>query len=148
DPILLKSLLDLQIDYDARQQAVSLIAPLSLLSLDATVLSTRTNQRPIPTASPGVLLNYNLYGTQSQNSAKNFSAYTELRAFNDLGVISSTALAAANRSGDGEGHTGDWNSDFVRLDTSWSKSFPDKLITVRAGDILTGALSWSRSTRL
>ena len=36
----------------------------------------------------------------------------------------------------------------MRLDTSWSQSFPDKLITVSAGDILTGALSWTRSTRL
>lgn len=148
DPIALSRLPDLQVDYDARQQAVILIAPLSLLNLDATTLNTRTNKRPIPTTSPGILLNYNLYGTQTQNSAKNLSAYTELRAFNTLGVLSSTALTTANRSANTAYHNGDWSSDVVRLDTSWSKSFPDKLITVRAGDILTGALSWTRATRL
>lgn len=148
DPIALKRLPDLQVDYDARQQAVSLIAPLSLLNLDATILNTRTHERPIPSASPGMLLNYNLYGTQTQNSAKSVNAYTELRAFNNLGVLSTTALATANRAADNGDHDGDWRHDVVRLDTSWSQSFPDKLITVRAGDILTGALSWTRATRL
>lgn len=148
EPILLKSLPDLKIDYNARQQTLSLIAPLSLLSIDPTILNTRTNKRPIPTASPGMLLNYNLYGTQTQNSAKSLSAYTELRAFNKLGVLSSTALTAANRSADSDSRSGDWDSRTVRLDTNWSQSFPDKLMTVRAGDILTGALSWTRSTRL
>ncbi|WP_201551872.1 fimbria/pilus outer membrane usher protein [Psychrobacter fjordensis] len=146
EAILLNSLPDLNIDYDARQQTVSLIAPLSMLNLDTTIRSTRTNKRPQPTSSSGMLLNYNIYGTQTQNSAKNLSAYTELRAFNTLGVLSSTALTNANSSTDS--NSSDWDSRSVRLDTSWSQSFPDKLITVRAGDILTGALSWTRSTRL
>lgn len=148
DAIPLNSLPDIKIDYDARQQSVRLIAPLSMLNLDTTVRSTRTNKRPQPTSSPGMLLNYNLYGTQTQNSAKNLSAYTELRAFNALGVLSSTALTTANRSADSSRNSSVWDSRSVRLDTSWSQSFPDKLITVRAGDILTGALSWTRATRL
>ncbi|MGP5549396.1 fimbria/pilus outer membrane usher protein [Psychrobacter namhaensis] len=148
DPLPLNSLPDLKIDYDARQQSVRLIAPLSMLNLDTTVRSTRTNKRPLPTASPGMLLNYNIYGTQTQNSAKNLSAYTELRAFNNFGVLSSTALTTANRPANSDGDSSDWDSRTVRLDTSWSQSFPDKLITVRAGDILTGALSWTRPTRL
>ncbi|WP_227514345.1 fimbria/pilus outer membrane usher protein [Psychrobacter urativorans] len=148
EPIALNSLPDLKIYYDVRRQTLKLIAPLSMLNLDATVLNTRTNKRPQPSASPGMLLNYNLYGTQTQNSAKSLSAYSELRVFNNLGVLSSTSLTTANRPADSDKNSSDWNSRTVRLDTSWSKSFPDKLITVRAGDILTGALSWTRSTRL
>lgn len=151
EPIPLNSLSNLKIDYNSRQQAVTLIAPLSMLNLDATILNTRTNKRPKPSASPGMLLNYNLYSSQSKNSAKNFSAYTELRAFNDSGVLSSTALATASHSTNSknnENPSDDWDSKIVRLDTSWSRSYPDKLITVRAGDILTGSLSWTRSTRL
>ena len=148
----LNSLPNLKIDYDARRQTLSLIAPLSLLNLDTTIRNTRSNQRPQPTASPGMLLNYNIYGNQTQNSAKNLSAFTELRAFNNFGVLSSTALTTATHSvgsnGDSSNNDKDWDGRTVRLDTSWSKSFPDKLITVRAGDILTGALSWTRSTRL
>ena len=145
EAIPLNTLPDLKIDYDARQQTLTLIAPLSMLNLGTTVRSTRTNKRPLPTASPGMLLNYNIYGSQTQNSAKSLSAYTELRAFNNFGVLSSTALTTVNHSG---GDTSNWNDRTVRLDTSWSKSFPDKLLTVRAGDILTGALSWTRATRL
>ena len=152
EPIPLNSLPDLKIDYNARRQTLSLIAPLTLLNLDTTVRNTRSNQRLQPTASPGMLLNYNIYGNQSLNSAKNLSAFTELRAFNTLGVLSSTALTTATHSagsnGDSSNNDKDWDGRTVRLDTSWSKSFPDKLITVRAGDILTGALSWTRSTRL
>lgn len=148
EPIALNSLSDLKIDYDARWQTLSLIAPLSLLNLDTTIRNTRSNQRPQPTASPGILLNYNIYGSQTQNSAKNLSAFTELRAFNTFGVISSTALTTATHSGGNSDNDKDWVSRTVRLDTNWSTSLPDKLLTVRAGDILTGALSWTRSTRL
>ncbi|KAA0922123.1 fimbrial biogenesis outer membrane usher protein [Psychrobacter sp. ANT_H56B] len=152
EPIPLNSLPDLRIDYNARKQTLSLIAPLSLLNLDTTIRNTRSNQRPKPTASPGMLLNYNIYVSQTQNSAKNLSAFTELRAFNSLGVLSSTALTTATHSagsnGDSSNNDKDWDGRTVRLDTNWSKSFPDKLLTVRAGDILTGALSWTRSTRL
>ncbi len=144
--LALNSLPDLKVDYDARQQTLKLVAPLTMLNLDTTVRSTRTNKRPQATASPGMLLNYNVYGTQTENSAKNLSAYTEIRAFNQHGVLSSTALTTANHAVGGSGS--DWNNRSVRLDTNWSQSFPDKLITVRAGDILTGALSWTRSTRL
>lgn len=148
ETIPLNSLPDLKIDYDARQQTLNLIAPLSILNLGTTVRSTHTNRHPQPTSSPGMLLNYNIYGTQTQNSVKNLSAYTELRAFNALGVLSSTALTTANHLTNSSNSGNNWNSRTVRLDTSWSQSFPDKLITVSAGDILTGALSWTRSTRL
>ena len=148
EDIALNSLPDLKLNYNARQQTLNLVAPLAMLNLDTTVRSTRTNKRPQPTASPGVLLNYNIYGTQTQNSTKSLSAYTELRAFNKHGVLSSTALTTANHLGDNDNNRRDWDSRTVCLDTSWSQSFPDKLLTVRAGDILTGALSWTRSTRL
>jgi len=148
EPIPLNTLPDIKIDYDARQQAVNLIAPLSILNLATTVVNTRNSRRSQPTASPGFLLNYNLYGTQTKNNATNLSAYTELRAFNDFGVLSSTALTTGNRFADSAISSKDWDSRTVRLDSSWSKSFPDKLVTVSAGDLLTGALSWTRSTRL
>ena len=152
DPVPLNSLANVKIDYNARLQTVSLIAPLSMLNLNTTVLNNRDSRRTQASSSPGVLLNYNLYGSQSKNSSTNLSAFTEVRAFNSHGVLSSTALTTGNRFSDnnanGNDNNRDWDSRTVRLDTSWSQSFPDKLITVRAGDILTGALSWTRSTRL
>lgn len=148
EPIPLNTLSDIKIDYDARQQTVNLIAPLSILNLATTVVNTRNSRHPQPTASPGFLLNYNLYGTQTENNATSLSAYTELRAFNDFGVLSSTALTTSNRFAGSDTNSNGWDSRTVRLDSSWSKSFPDKLVTVSAGDLLTGTLSWTRSTRL
>ena len=97
DPVKLSSLTGVKIDYNARQQTVSIIAPLNMLNLSTTVINTRDTRRPQPTASPGILLNYNLYGSRSENNSTNLSAFTELRAFNAKGVLSSTALTTGNR---------------------------------------------------
>lgn len=152
DPVPLNSFANIKVDYNARMQSVAIVAPLNTLNLSTTILNNRDSRRTQASSSPGVLLNYNLYGTQSENNSTNLSAFTEVRAFNANGVLSSTALTTGNRYSNSSANNGnknrDWDSRTVRLDTSWSKSFPDKLITVRAGDILTGALSWTRSTRL
>ena len=153
DPVPLNSFANIKVDYNPRMQSVNIVAPLSMLNLDTTVLNNRDNRRTQASSSPGVLLNYNLYGSRTDNNAINLSAFSEVRAFNANGVLSSTALTTSNRLGRTDnsvdnGADRDWNNRTVRLDTSWSQSFPDKLITVRAGDILTGALSWTRSTRL
>jgi len=143
DPVRLQGLQGLQVAYDASRQMVTLIAPLRLLKLSTTVLNTANNNRAVATASPGVLLNYDLYGTYGLHGASTLSAFTELRAFNAAGVFSSTSLSQAVNDGDGN-----WRNQSVRLDTSWSTSFPDDLLTLRFGDTLTDALSWSRSTRI
>lgn len=152
DPVPLNSFANIKVDYNARMQSVAIVAPLSTLNLNTTVLNNRDSRRTQASSSPGVLLNYNFYGSQSENNSTSLSAFTEVRAFNANGVLSSTALTTGNRfsnnSVDNGNKNRDWDSRTIRLDTSWSQSFPDKLITVRAGDILTGALSWTRSTRL
>ncbi|MGP9600684.1 fimbria/pilus outer membrane usher protein [Psychrobacter sp. AOP42-A1-21] len=148
DPVPLNSFANIKVDYNARMQSVNIVAPLNTLNLNTTILNTLDSRRTQASSSPGVLLNYNLYGSQTENSTTNLSAYTEVRAFNAHGVLSSTALTTGNRFSNNNDNKRDWDSRTVRLDTSWSQSFPDKLITVRAGDILTGALSWTRSTRL
>jgi len=143
DPARLDSLQGVQASYDANHQAVTISAPLGLLKLDTAVLNRPENSRPQASASPGMLLNYDIYGTQSEHGNSSLSAYTELRAFNNNGVFSSTALSQATDYSDSG-----WRDHTVRLDTSWSTSFPDSLLTLRVGDTLTGALSWSRSTRI
>jgi len=153
DPVPLNSFANIKVDYNARMQSVTIVAPLNTLNLNTTVLNNRDNRRTQASSSSGVLLNYNLYGSRTDNNAINLSAFSEVRAFNANGVLSSTALTTsnylgrANNSSD-KGNGRDWDNRTVRLDTSWSQSFPDKLVTVRAGDILTGPLSWTRSTRL
>ena len=143
DPVRLNGLQGVRVNYDAAHQAVAITAPVSMLKLKTTVLNAPNNSRPHATASPGVLLNYDVYGTEGQHGIGGLSAFTELRAFDSNGVFSSTALFQAV-----QGNDNDWNEHSVRLDTNWSTSFPDSLLTLRLGDTLTDALSWSRSTRI
>ncbi|OOG54787.1 fimbrial assembly protein [Polaromonas sp. C04] len=143
DPVRLQSLAGLQVQYDAQQQRVLLTAPLSLLKLPETALTVPGITPHRVTTSPGLLLNYDLYGTQGEGSAASLSAFTELRAFGAWGVASSTALSQQTRA-DG----GAWQRQSVRLDTAWSQSWPDKLLTLRVGDTLTDALTWTRATRI
>ena len=145
NPIALNGLTGVHTDYNTRLQTVNIVAPIGLLDLQTTTYNTQRTTRPIATASPGILLNYNLYGTHDSNNRTGISAYTEVRGFNASGVLSSTALTTTNNQWSGRNH---WDAETVRLDTNWRKSLPDQLITIQAGDILTGALSWTRPTRL
>ncbi|HEX7817202.1 fimbria/pilus outer membrane usher protein [Dyella sp.] len=143
DPVRLNSLQGVQADYDASRQTVNINAPLKLLNLATTVLGAPQQTANKATASPGILLNYDLYGTQGQHDASSLNAFTELRAFNSWGVLSNTTLTQMTH-GAGSG----WDDNTVRLDTTWSTSFPQDLMTLRIGDTLTGYLPWSRATRI
>jgi len=142
NPVRLTSLQGVQVHYDQEHQSVDITAPLALLQLSTHVLNTQQEAAAKASASPGLLLNYNLYGTQAEHGVSSLSALTELRAFNGNSVFSTTSLAQTTRG------AADWSDHNVRLDTSWSMSFPDSMVTLRAGDALTGATAWSRSTRL
>ncbi len=143
DPVRLNGLQGLKVEYDASRQSVSLVAPLRLLKTSTTVLNTTSEPRPVASASPGALLNYDLYGSYGAHGATSLNAFGELRAFNGFGVFSSTVLAQDTDSG-----TGNRQDHSVRLDSSWTSSFPDDLLSLRIGDTLTDALSWSRATRI
>lgn len=142
DPVRITSLRGTQVSYDAEHQSVRIMAPLDLLNLPTHVLDADVTRGQKASAAPGMLLNYNLYGTQGTHGNSSLSAFTELRAFSGAGVLSNTALSQANHGPDG------WRDGSVRLDTNWSTSFPDRLLTLRLGDTLTAATSWSRPTRI
>lgn len=142
DPVRVDGLRGVQVHYDQAHQSVSITAPLALLHLGTYRIDTRPNAAPQASASPGLLLNYTLYGTRNPHGDSTLSAFTEFRAFSGRGVLSSTALMQATRA------NGAWSDHSVRLDTSWSTSFPSNLLTLRIGDTLTAATDWSRSTRI
>lgn len=142
DPVALAELPGLQVQYDAAQQRLTLTAPLALLNLPETTLSVPGIPPHQVSSAPGLLLNYDLYGTAGEHSTASLSAYNELRAFGRWGVVSSTSLSQWQRT------DGARQSRTVRLDTGWSQSWPDRLLTLRVGDTLTGSTGWSRATRI
>ena len=143
DPVRLGSLPGVQVTYDAASQSVAIQATADVLRLPTTVVETSAVVAPKASASRGLLLNYDFYGTQGRNNTSSFNALTELRAFSGSAVFSNTLMSRADRL-EGEG----WRHDSVRLDTTWSRSFPDEMLTLRVGDTTTASLPWSRSTRI
>jgi outer membrane usher protein len=139
----LASLPGVGVHYDESAQKLEITAPPDLVEQDVAVLNARSNRIPQPAASPGVLLNYDFYAARDDHAATNVSLFTELRAFNTWGVFSNTALARTiDLPGIGT------QTDSVRLDTTFSHSFVDQALSLRIGDLISGALDWTRATRL
>lgn len=143
-PVRLASLGGVRVQLDQASQAVHITAPLALLDLPTTVVGPAQASAPPASASPGALVNYDLYGTHGRGGSSSLGAYAELRVFSGTSVLGSTSLSQVQRGGGGQG----WQGRTVRLDTTWSRSFQDDMVTLRVGDTVTSALPWSRATRI
>ncbi|MFC6841477.1 fimbria/pilus outer membrane usher protein [Xanthomonas theicola] len=144
DWIALETLQNVDVRYDAALQQISLQAPLEQLSLPTTVLKAADEETPPASASPGVLLNYDLYATRTQTSS-NVALTAELRAFGSgPGLFTSTlVLRGGERHHDSRLH-----GESVRLDSAWQLDFPESAVSLSVGDFYTGFVDWSRSVRL
>ncbi|MCC4586891.1 fimbrial biogenesis outer membrane usher protein [Xanthomonas melonis] len=144
ETIELDSLPDAQVRYDAALQRLALQVPLAQLSLSTTVLKAEEIAPPDATASPGALLNYDLYATRN-TGASSVSLATELRGFGiGRGMIDTTAVFLAYDRPQDER----WRSEAVRLDSAWQMDFPETATSLRVGDFYSGFVDWSRSIRL
>ena len=119
ESLALDSLAGVAVRYDAANQRVAIDAPLSLLSLATARLNAPGADVPVASASPGLLLNYDLYSSRDRRGDST-SAFAELRAFGlGGGVFSQTAVTRYYRN-EGEPR----RTDSVRLDSSWRWSSP------------------------
>lgn len=143
----LASIADTRVEYDAGHQTVAITAPLSSLDLSPTILTAAGLARPPISVGAGMLLNYDLYSTYDPRGATTLSSATELRAFSSLGMLSNTMLSTFGMNSNAAfGATGRTRN--VRLDTMWTRSWPDKEISLMMGDTTTSYLSWTRATRI
>lgn len=140
DTVRLSDIAGLTFSYDEAGQKLGITAPVALLTQEPSRLGPSSRGAAKPASDTGFVYNYNLFGGIS-GKTRTASAFSELRAFSGLGVLSSTFLTQAI------GADGNWSIDTVRLDTSASISFPDQLLTVNVGDSITAATAWSRATR-
>jgi len=131
----------LQIDYNAREQTLKMTAPLKMLDSAPIQLNQTDITNPVSSISPGMLLNYDIYA--ADENAPRVSSFSELRVFNESGVLSSTQLTRNSFQ-----QSTRQDNQYSRLDTNWQSSFADELLKVVAGDTLTSSLSWTRPTRI
>ena len=85
---------------------------------------------------PGAFVNYDV-------SAERVSGETSAGTFVEVGIFGSRGVVTASAVG----RTGPDRSDGVRLDTAWTRDFPDRMETLRIGDSISSAGSWGRSAR-
>lgn len=128
------------VDYDASRQRVALDVPVRLLDLAPAVLGTPVEDAPTPSASHGWLLNYDLYASTARGGSHALNGYGELRAFSAGGTWSHSGIL---QGADAEGR---WRNESVRLDSVWSKAFPERMLALHVGDVLTRGPDWARST--
>jgi outer membrane usher protein len=120
------------------QRAV-ISAPAS--ALDTTHLSAAARQSPpVTPASPGAFLNYQL-SAQRISGQDSGGAFTELGVFAAAGVVTNTAVARYGGADYG------YANELVRLDTTYSRDFPDALETLNVGDTISDGGSWGYAMR-
>lgn len=131
-----------QARYDEAAQRLALDVAAELVDQEPERLNARISRLPQPETSAGMLLNYDVHATRTDDRTKVVSLLSELRAFGEWGVVSHAALV---RRTDSAG-TGS-QSDAIRLDTTYSRSFVGSALTLRLGDAIAGGLGWTRATR-
>src|SRR5262249_30551722 len=85
----------------------------------------------------GTTLNYDVIGT-SVNGRQFGSGLLDLRAFSPVGVLSTDALTYL-----GSAQSNANSQTAIRLDSTYVYSDPETMRRYRAGDFITGSLSWT-----
>jgi len=103
------------------------------------------NERQKPGTAYGGVLNYTLFASSNtlfeQDAAlfQGLSGGFDARLFGPFGTLDQSFIAGYSDGG---------FDDFVRLNTTWNRSDPERLLTWRAGDFISGGLSWTRPVYL
>lgn len=126
----LSAISDISHVYDRQKLTLTLQVRPEAFSM--TRLTSQYVNLPPPTRSgPGGFMNYDLFAANSSASNQQ-SGQIEFGFFNSLGV-GTTSLLAQNL-----GNT----SSATRLDSTWTTDFPEKMETLRLGDVISTAGSW------
>lgn len=141
-PVRVDSLAGVHAEFDGERQRVAIVAPVAMLDGDVAQLNSLSRGTTASKASPGVLLNYDLYGTHADGGSSLNSA-AELRVFGFAGIASTSVQSQLAQDSNG-----DWRGRTVRLGSDWTFSFPERMLNLSVGDFQSDSLSWSRGAYL
>lgn len=140
--VFLDTIDGLRLTYDEANQAIA-------IELGPKSLKHTTYRASDPAAKPdaartmnGAVLNYGLYGSINEHALsargiqEGLSLSLEGRVFGAYGTLEASSV------------TGFAAIDSRRIDTSWSYSFPDSMVTLSAGDFISGGFGWTRPVRM
>ena len=126
--------------YDNNAQQINLLVPAEWLPRQNLSAGFAPSHTPVQRGQ-GMLLNYDAYSTWLDSGGTSTSASHELRLFDEWGIASTSGLARWNDEQDESG-------DYVRLDSYWRFTDPERMQTWVVGDTISGALTWTPSVRL
>jgi outer membrane usher protein len=119
---------------EAKQRAV-ITAPPAML--DTTRLSAANRPHPAVTpAAPGAFLNYQVSAQQIDGQTTG-GVLGELGLFAGAGVLTNTAVGRSVAD----------EKQFVRLDTTFTRDFTDRLETLNVGDAISDPGTWGNAIR-
>ena len=123
------------VSIDESLQRAVIAVPVQSFELTRLNANERVGPALTP-ASPGAFLNYQL-SSQQIDGQRNSGAYTELGMFAAMGVLTNTSVARDNSI----------SRDMTRLDTTFTRDFPDTLKTLNLGDTISDSGSWGNAVR-
>lgn len=139
----LSTLSGVEVLYNEQHQSVDFQVPDDLLTPYVIGLggSRRVTDLSLIHPTPGLILNYGLYGAQGSGVESYVSGNVEAIAMTNFGNFSTTGLYNSQRNY-GE------DTSTVRLDSTWRYVDPVAVRSYALGDFNSGALGWSGSLRM
>ncbi len=144
EQVALDSVDGLHSDYDSQAQRLVLEVPPSWLP-DQRIGNRSLFPGGEAFSSFGALLNYDAYLNDTDDVGSSLSVWNELRLFDSWGTFSTTGQWREPISGRNfeSGRRG-----FLRYDTTFRYTDEARLLTLEAGDVISGSLPWTSSVRL
>jgi len=138
--ISLSSIPGLRARINMPRQTLVVVADDTLLH--ATEIGGGPAVRMGPLADPGwgAVLNYDILATHAGPRTLG-GAFFDMRLFGPYGTLSNTMLGSFDANATGQAR-------ISRLETLYTYAEPEQTRRWRAGDVISGALGWSRSVRL
>ena len=144
DVVVLNDVLGDKFKYDEPTQSISFdLDDNQRVARAFDAMGSGAPRIPVST-SWGSVLNYTLFGSETsglssrQATFSGGSASLDARMFSPYGTLTQTGILGTTTTRD---------MTMLRLETSFSYSDPESLITYRGGDSISGGLGWTRSIR-
>lgn len=126
-----------RIGFDARTLRLAVELPASAFTATERARRVQASRTPA-TPTPGGFVNYSLFASHASGDTE-ASAQIEAGLFNRYGVLVSGWLAGDAPDGGAR--------RALRLDTTWTSDFPERLVSLRIGDAISTPGRWARAVR-
>ncbi len=142
DVVPLSEIPGLRYNYNFARQSIDIAVTDMLRQLQVLNAQTDSGYNP-PERTFGAFVNYTAFlsggyaGANGQINGGSLSV--DGHVFGRLGTLSQSGII---------GTTTSKQMSVLRLDSTWSYSDPEKIISYRAGDVITGGLTWTRPMRI